>query len=114
VRRSSIVRVRGLGAFLALAMAFTLSAPPASAADARLPKAPAKVSLAAATAAHLAVLRPAPRAFQQEGAPAASTESRSFFRTPTGVAAVVLMVAGGAFTIYKVGKDQDVVKSPIR
>ena len=114
MRRSSIFRVRGLAALLAFSMAIALSAPPASAADAQLPKAPAKASLKSKTAAHLAALNPSPRAFRQEGATTAPAESRSFLRTPTGVAAVVLMVAGAGFTIYKVGKDQDAVKSPIR
>lgn len=113
MRRSSILPLRGLAALLAFAMAAALVAPPASAAEAPRPQSAARASLAAATAAHLAVLHPAPSAFLQEGA-TAPTESRSFFHTPTGVAAVVLMVVGGGFTVYKVSKDQKPVKSPIR
>jgi hypothetical protein len=94
----------------------TFAAPPASAADARLAAPTAPSRLAVTTAARLATLAPAPRAFAQaQNAPAASgTDSKSFFSTPTGVAAIVLMVAGVGFTIYSVNHDRKPVKSPIR
>jgi len=113
VRRSSIFTVRGLAALLTIAMVLTLGAPPVSAAGpAQAPKAQAKPSLAAATAARLALLTPAPSAFQETTPPA--TESRSFFRTPTGVGAVVLMVAGAGYVAYSIGRDNKKVHSPIR
>jgi hypothetical protein len=114
VRRSATLSVRGLAALLTITTALTLSAPPASAASApQAPaKAPAKTSLAAATTAHLAVLTPAPSAFQ-ETTPAA-TDSRGFFRTPTGVAALVLMVAGAGYVAVSIGRDNKKVHSPIR
>ena len=39
---------------------------------------------------------------------------RSFFRTRTGVAALVLMVAGAGFVAYRIPKDNEKVHSPIR
>jgi hypothetical protein len=94
----------------------TFSAPPASAVEAgsAAPAAPSR--LAATTAARLATLAPAPRAFAQaQSAPASSgTDAKSFFSTPTGVAAIVLMAAGVAFTVYSVSHDRKPVKSPIR
>jgi hypothetical protein len=113
VRRSATFSVRGLAALLTITTALTLSAPPASAASAPNPaKAPAQASLAAKTAAHLAVLAPAPSAFQ-ETTPSA-TDSKGFFRTPTGVAALVLMVAGAGYVAVSIGRDNKKVHSPIR
>jgi hypothetical protein len=104
---------------LALILGFTFAAPPAlTAADMgkapMTPRAPSR--LAAATAAKLAVLAPAPRAFAQTpNAPASSeSDSKPFFRTPTGIAAIVLMVAGVSFAIYSANHDRKPVKSPIR
>jgi hypothetical protein len=74
----------------------------------------ARVSLATATAAHVAALHPAPAAFAQETPAAASSDSSSFFRSRTGVAAVVLMVAGAGFVAYSIGRDNKKVHSPIR
>ena len=51
---------------------------------------------------------------QAQSAPASGSDSKSFFSTPTGVAAIVLMVAGVAFTVYSVNHDRKPVKSPIR
>jgi hypothetical protein len=106
---------RPLAAVLALVVGATLAAPPASAAEAK-PTPPASTSrLAATTAARLATLAPAPRAFAQaQAAPAAGTDSKSFFSTPTGVAAIVLMVAGVGFAVYSANHDRKPVKSPIR
>ena len=113
MRRSATFTARGLAALLTITMSLTLAAPPASAAGApTAPKPKAKASLAAATAAHLAVLSPAPNAFQETTAPA--EESRSFFRTPTGVAALVLMVAGAGYVAVSIGRDNKKVHSPIR
>jgi hypothetical protein len=58
------------------------------------------------------MLTPAPSAFQETAPPA--TESRSFFRTPTGVAAVVLLVAGAGYVAVSIGRDNKKVHSPIR
>ena len=114
MRRSATFSARGLAALLTLTTALTLAAPPVSAAGVPAPPAQSKAknSLKAATAAHLAVLAPAPNAFQETTAPA--TESRSFFRTPTGIAAVALMVAGAGYVAVSIGRDNKKVHSPIR
>jgi hypothetical protein len=97
--------------------ALTLGVPPCSAADARqhtAPKAPkAKQTLSASAEAQVAALA-SPRLLAQDAGTATSNESRSFFRTPTGVAAIVIMAVGGGYVLYSVKNDQDPVKSPIR
>jgi hypothetical protein len=98
----------------------TFGAPPCDASDtpqATTPKASEKRSLSASAAAHVAALAPTPRALAQDptAAAAASTGgSRSFFQTRTGIAAIVLMVAGAAYVGYSIPKDNEKVHSPIR
>lgn len=108
---------RPLAGLLTLVVGLTLVAPPVSAADvARPAKAPSQSSLAASTSARLATLAPSRRAFAQAAADpgTSSTDTRSFFKTPTGVAAIVLMVAGAAYVAYRIPKDNQKVHSPIR
>ena len=108
---------RPLAGLLTLVVGLTLVAPPASAADAAPPaKAPAPSRLAASTAARLATLAPSKHAFAQAAADPdpSSSDNRSFFKTPTGVAAIVLMVAGAAYVAYRIPKDNEKVHSPIR
>jgi len=115
VRRRLTSWARPLAGVLALVVGMTLAAPPASAAEAKASTPAGTSRLAATTAARLAKLSPAPRAFAQaQAAPAAGTDSKSFFSTPTGVAAIVLMVAGAGFAIYSASHDRKPVKSPIR
>jgi len=104
----------GLATLLALAGA----APLASAGES-VASAPARSSLAAQAATSIAKTRPTPRALmaQAGGATtpsAGSTEPRSFFRTPTGIAAAVLMVAGAAYVGVMISHDNSKVHSPIR
>lgn len=117
MRGSSLPWGRGVAALLVPAFALALAAPPCSAAEPqhREPAPPtAKRSLSESAAAQVAATAP-PRAFAQDpSAGAASGESRSFFRTPTGVAAIVLMAVGGGYALYSVSHDQKPVKSPIR
>jgi hypothetical protein len=109
---------RPLAGLLAFVAALTFVTPPASAADAvTTPAAPGRSRLAATTAAKLAALAPAPRAFAQtQPAPdmAGSSDTRSFFKTRTGIAAIVLMVAGAGYVAYSIPKDNKKVHSPIR
>jgi hypothetical protein len=78
---------------------------------------PSPGSLSTRTATAVAKLRPTHRAFAQAGNaqtdPAGST-GRSFFKSPTGIAAIVIMAAGAGYTLYSVGHDSKPVKSPIR
>ena len=108
---------RPVAGLLAVVVGLTLAAPPASAADAvAVTKAPAPSQLATTTAAKLAALAPAPSAFAQT-APAAdpaASDNRPFFKTPKGVAALVLMVAGAGYVAYRIPKDNEKVHSPIR
>lgn len=116
MRRRLTSWARPVAGVLALVVGMTLSAPPAFAAEGKPSTPRAGTSrLAATTAARLATLAPAPRAFAQtQAAPAAGTDSKSFFSTPTGVAAIVLMVAGVGFAVYSANHDRKPVKSPIR
>ena len=119
VRRRSKSWASPLAGALAVVLGLMFAAPPASmAASAEPMSPPARQSLAAATTAKLATL-PAPRAFlRAQAAPAPATAGtdapKSFFRTPTGIAAVVLMVAGAAYVAISIPKDNEKVHSPIR
>ena len=115
MRRRMTSWARPLAGVLALVVGMTLAAPPASAAEAKASTPAGTSRLAATTAARIAKLAPAPRAFAQaQAAPAAATDSKSFFSTPTGVAAIVLMAAGVGFAIYSANHDRKPVKSPVR
>jgi hypothetical protein len=122
VTRTLTSWTRPLAGLLALVVGLTLVTPPAaSAADtaaAPAPARPAPSRLAASTAAKLAALAPAPTAFAQTQTPPAadtgSSDNRPFFKTPTGVAALILMVAGAGYVAYRIPKDNEKVHSPIR
>jgi hypothetical protein len=99
---------------MALLLGLTFSAIPA-AAEPR-PAVPAKPTLAAAAAAKLAAGPVSSRALAQV-TPAADTRSeggKSFFKTPAGMAAIVLMVAGTGWMVYSAYHDNDPVHSPYR
>jgi hypothetical protein len=105
---------------VALLTVLTFSAPPCDASDPS-PAATTKASpnekrsLSASAAAHVAALAPPPRALAQDPTAGASTgQSRSFFRSPTGVAAIVLMAIGAGYVAYSIPKDNEKVHSPIR
>ncbi|MET0557000.1 MAG: hypothetical protein ABW221_28425 [Vicinamibacteria bacterium] len=106
---------RCVAAFVALAIVLTLGVP-CSAAEAPS-GAPfgmaAQRSLSEAAAARVARTAP-PRFAQDASATTAGGASRPFFRTPTGVAAIVLMAVGSGYALYSVSNDQKPVKSPIR
>jgi hypothetical protein len=103
---------------LAVVLAATVVTPPASAAEAAAPGSGGRSRLAASTAARIARLKPARQAFAQTQQPAADSsgtgDSHSFFRSKTGIAAIVLMVAGAAYVAYSIPKDNEKVHSPIR
>jgi hypothetical protein len=105
---------------LAVLMALACAAPLASA-DERAATGSASTSLSTRAAASVAKLKPTPRAFVQAGgtssaaaAASSSGDSRPFFKTPTGIAAVVLMVAGATFVAVMISHDNSKVHSPIR
>ena len=73
------------------------------------------MGLAASVARTVATLKQtAPRATQSAGPSSPSTGGGSFFRTPTGIATAVLMVAGAAYVGISIGRDNKKVHSPIR
>jgi CBS-domain-containing membrane protein len=100
-----------------LAALIAAGAPLSAAAD-PVKSYPAATRLSSSIAAKVGALKPSARALAQTAtAPdsSGSAESgRSFFSTPTGVAAIVLMVAGVAYVAYKIPKDNGKVHSPIR
>jgi hypothetical protein len=117
--RSSTAWARGAAALMALLTVLTFGAPPCDASETpqtAVPKAPEKgKTLSASAAAHVAALAPPPRAFAQDPTAGASTgQSRSFFRSRTGIAAIVLMVAGAGYVAYSIPNDNEKVHSPIR
>ena len=73
--------------------------------------------LKSSIAAKVHALAPTTRALAQTASapsPDTAESGRSFFRTPTGVAAIVLMVAGAGYVAYSIPKDNEKVHSPIR
>ena len=87
------------------------------------PEEPSFITVYSPSSQRISVAAPKPTAIDQDGsrprlvrcnASASSPDTRSFFRTPTGVAAIVLMVAGAAFVAYRIPKDNQKVHSPIR
>jgi hypothetical protein len=102
-----------VAAALALVVGLTLTAPPASAEGTEAATAPRPVS--AAAAAKVAAFPAASLAQATPAAPAATTtDSRSFFKTSQGIAALVLMAVGTGLMIHSTQSDRDKVRSPIR
>jgi hypothetical protein len=108
---------------LAFTLIVTLVPCPTSAADAPpatragVPAATASRPTLAAHAAKLAAAAPARLALAQAPAApdtAAVSDSRPFFKTKTGIAALVLMVAGAGYVAYRIPKDNEKVHSPVR
>jgi hypothetical protein len=72
-------------------------------------------TLASAAAKKVATLAIPERALAQAGPAAAVAEGdKSFFRTPAGVATIVLMAVGTGYMIHSAFKDNDPVHSPFR
>jgi hypothetical protein len=105
---------RPVAVTLAVLTALTCTAP--AFAGERAPSASPSTSLAARAAVRVAKLQPTRLALAQEPAAATTTTEspRSFFRSPAGVAAIVLMVAGAGYVAYSIPKDNEKVHSPIR
>jgi len=99
---------------LALILGLVLAAPPAMAAEPQPPSpTPARTSLAAAAAAKVEALDTAAAvqpALQEP--PSDDTGSPSFFKTPKGIAVLLLFVGGTTAVI--VSKSRDRVHSEIR
>jgi hypothetical protein len=113
VRRTSMSWARPVAVLLAVLIAVAGGAPPAAAEPVK--SYPAATRLSSTIAATVGSLKPTARAVVQATPDAGTADSpRSFFRTPTGVAAIVLMVGGAAYVAYKIPKDNGKVHSPIR
>jgi len=76
----------------------------------------AKPARAASARAQVAAMKVPPSARAQVGASPSATKSegRSFFKSPAGVAALVLMTAGTGYMVYSAFHDNDPVHSPFR
>ena len=97
---------------LTLALAFTWTVP-ARAAEVTLAKPTRAVSLAAATSARLAKLDANETLRATQGAaPAASSDSPSFFRSPKGIAVILLMAVGTGYAIYSARSER--IDNPLR
>ncbi len=112
MRRTSWARP--LAGALVLLLGLTFVAAPAVAAEKQA--APAKPTLAASARATVAAMRVPPRALAQVGASpsAPKSEGRGFFKSPAGIAALVLMTAGTGYMVYSAFHDNDPVHSPFR
>ena len=107
---------RALAGLVILAFGLAVTAAPAAAAERPVEAAEAARPISASVAAAVA-LAPlaAPAAavrLQEQQAPAPATGSPSFFRSPKGIAALVLFVGGVAFTLHSMDKDR--IHSPVR
>jgi hypothetical protein len=107
---------RPVSVLLAVLIAVAGAAPPAAAEPVNAY--PAATKLSSTIAATVGSLKATPRAVVQttpDPATSGTADSPgSFFRTRTGVAALVLMVAGVAYVAYSIPKDNEKVHSPIR
>ena len=116
MRRTSISWVRPVSGLLAVLIAVAGAAPPAAAEP--VTAYPAATRLSSSIAATVGSLKATPRAVVQATPDAATSGAadspRSFFRTRSGIAALVLMVAGVAYVAYSIPKDNEKVHSPIR
>jgi hypothetical protein len=104
-----------IGAVAALTAAFTLSGiEPASAAEPSTTPTSRQSSLAAATSAKLASLDAASAlAATQASVPAsADRTSQSFFKSPRGVAVIILMAVGTGYAIYSASSER--IANPVR
>ncbi len=112
MRRTSWARP--LAGALVLLLGLTLVAAPVVAAPQTA--APAKPTLAASARAQVAAMKVPPAARAQVGASPSSpkSEGKSFFKSPAGVAALVLMTAGTGYMVYSAFHDNDPVHSPFR
>ncbi len=116
VNRSVSTWVRGAALPLALLFGLTIAAPSVGAAEsvaaAPEPEPPLQAPVATAAAAKVAALDSAELAAATQ-APAEEAESpSSFFKSPKGVAALVLAIAGVSYVIYS--SQHDRINSPIR
>ena len=114
--RLSMPWARPVAAGLVVMTALTCAAP--AFAGERAPSTTPAPTLAARAALSVAKLKPTTRALMQEtpvAAPSVESDTpRSFFRSPKGIAALVLMVAGAGYVAYSIPKDNEKVHSPIR
>jgi len=115
VKRTSMSWTRPVSVLLAALIA--AGAPLSAAAD-PVKSYPAATRLSSSIAAKVGALSPSARALAQTAPAPDSSDTaesgRSFFRTPTGVAALVLMIAGAGYVAYSIPKDNEKVHSPIR
>lgn len=114
MRRENISLVKALAGALVLILGLTMGAPPATAAEAPA-TAPSKTPLTTAANVKLSSLTVPSHALAQTSPAAAPTkEGKGFFKTRTGIAAIILMAAGSGYMVYSAFHDNNPVHSPIR
>lgn len=106
-RRSGSSRLTALGC---VALAGSLLLPPSAFADSTLPR-PTLLQSARRLAAREAEAMRERRA-QQAPAPTTDLRSGSFFKTPAGIAAILVVGVGTAYAVYSASNDR--IKSPGR
>jgi len=103
---------RPLAGALVLLLGLTLVTP---AVAGQKQAAPAKPTLAASARAQVAAMKvPSPARAQVAGSPSAPKSEKGFFKSPAGVAALVLMTAGTGYMVYSAFHDNNPVHSPFR
>jgi len=113
LRRTLVSWARPLAGALVLLVGLTFAAPPVAAEP---PAASAPRTLAAAVSAKVAAM-PLPPRTRAQVAPspiAPRGDGKGFFKSPAGVAAIVLMTAGTGYMVYSAFRDNDAVHSPFR
>jgi hypothetical protein len=101
------LRAKAVASALTLALGLTWAAPPAGATEVKLQNPPQRMSLAAAASAKLAKLDTSNAVRATQGTtPSAGTSSESFFRSPKGVAVIVLMAVGTGYAIYSAHSER--------
>lgn len=113
MRREVSPWVRAVAGALTVAVGLAFAAPPVAAEEVAPPAPPAqKITLAAAAEAKLAKLDPADALAPIQDPAGAAGDGKPFLKTPKGMLALGLMIAGTAYTFYS--KKEDRILSPIR
>lgn len=113
MRRILVSWARPFAGSLALMLGLTFGAPPIAGAEPNTAL-PTQTPLTAAANAKIATIKLPPRALAQAAPATAAGESKGFFKSKAGVAAILLMAVGTGYMVHSAFKDNDPVASPIR
>ncbi len=115
MKRTLTLWARPLAGAMVVLLGLTLCAPPVAAGEPKAVRATSssQPTLATAAAAKVAAM-PVPTRALTQAAPAAPTEGKSFFKSPMGIIATVLLAGGIAYMTYSAVEDSKPVQSPVR